>query len=456
MSDTQFLQRKYNTWIVVVDVPKRLRKVVGKARFKHSLGTDSLRRANAMKGPLVAEFKRRIRVLARAATDPDADIARRRDEAFALLRAANRHDGDEDRGYYSSYEAVMDDVRDTAREIEDTHGPEQARRFFDGATGRATFVADNVGQWLAEADVVEQTRSQHRAVLNNLVAWGGKQVTVEEIDRRSAGRYISELLAADNMSRRTVRRYVSSLSSFWRWLVARGLARDNVWTGHQLGKRQSAFTRRGIDDASLVKLLNARYGGPAYAATLHDLLRLGLVTGARLDELCALKTADCIKREDGWWLTVTKGKTGAARREIPLHELAVPIVERRAQESGGYLFAGLTPGGPDAKRSWYVSKAYRRFREAAGVDARGQDFHAIRNTFIEHMEAAGVPESTAKLIVGHARTSMTYGHYSKGARVDLRSAIERLRYAVDVEELIRAGYRCESPANPTGSGRRQR
>ena len=28
---------------------------------------------------------------------------------------------------------------------------------------------------------------------------------------------------------------------------------------------------------------------------------------------------------------------------------------------GGFLFAGLEPGGPDEKRSWYVSKAYGRF-----------------------------------------------------------------------------------------------
>jgi integrase len=71
------------------------------------------------------------------------------------------------------------------------------------------------------------------------------------------------------------------------------------------------------------------------------------------------------------------------------------------------------------------------------VAERWKDFHALRNTFTEAMEGAEVLESTVKLLIGHKRDSMTYGHYSKGARVDLRNAIDRLTYSVDVMELIR-------------------
>ncbi len=39
---------------------------------------------------------------------------------------------------------------------------------------------------------------------------------------------------------------------------------------------------------------------------------------------------------------------------------------------------------------------------------KGQVFHTLRNTFIACMEGHGVPESTCKLLVGHARESMTY------------------------------------------------
>jgi hypothetical protein len=38
---------------------------------------------------------------------------------------------------------------------------------------------------------------------------------------------------------------------------------------------------------------------------------------------------------------------------------------------------------------------------------------------------------------GHKRASLTYGHYSKGERVKLRKAIEKLKYAPEVMRLIR-------------------
>ena len=55
-------------------------------------------------------------------------------------------------------------------------------------------------------------------------------------------------------------------------------------------------------------------------------------------------------------------------RELPVHPKAVSIIERRMKGvRDEFLFEGLTPGGPDEKRSWYVSKAYGRFRQQIGV-----------------------------------------------------------------------------------------
>jgi len=72
------------------------------------------------------------------------------------------------------------------------------------------------------------------------------------------------------------------------------------------------------------------------------------------------------------------------------------------------------------------------------VSERLEDFHALRNTFIELMEGLEVAESTVKLLVGHKRQSMTYGHYSKGQRVNLRKAIERVDYGPKIMEAISA------------------
>jgi hypothetical protein len=60
----------------------------------------------------------------------------------------------------------------------------------------------------------------------------------------------------------------------------------------------------------------------------------------------------------------------------------------------------------------------------------------VRNTFLECLEAQGVPESTAKLLVGHKRASLIYGHYSKGARRDTRIDIQKLNYGRAIMSAI--------------------
>ena len=96
------------------------------------------------------------------------------------------------------------------------------------------------------------------------------------------------------------------------------------------------------------------------------------------------------------------------------------------------------PGGPDKKRSWNVSKAFGHYTNKLKLGEQRQVFHALRNTFTEAMEAAEVPESTTKLLIGHKRGSLTYGHYSKGERVKRRNAINKLDYPPEVMRLIRA------------------
>ena len=70
----------------------------------------------------------------------------------------------------------------------------------------------------------------------------------------------------------------------------------------------------------------------------------------------------------------------------------------------------------------------------------GQDFHALRRTFTEMMEGAGVPVPTIQLLIGHSRraTMGVTAIYSHGERVDLRRAISKLRYSRNVMRLIQA------------------
>jgi integrase len=452
VTSTEHLKKRGHTWYVRVQIPPHLWGAAGGRReFVRTLKTRDVHEANRLKHSHVTEFKRRIVALERERADPFAET---RAAALAFRDAIERgRDRIVAEGPFGEVETLADDFEsqaaEQARELLEAEGEEVADRFFRLATGTGALLKELVEPWLDERKdtVTGQTLSQDRAVLRAFLRWAGEDVSVLEITRKKSGAFIAKLLEPQSkITRKTVNRYRSTLSELWKWLIARGHAGEdnNPWLGHSLGKKSTRGKeqqgRRHWSDADIQKLLSGTYTA-RYQQVLHDLIRLACVTGARLDELCALRTSDIDKRKDGWWMTIREGKTKAAVRTVPIHSAAAHVFERRRKSEDGYVFAGLQAGGPDEKRGWNVSKAFTHYRRKIGLNAQDQVFHSFRNTCIEALEAAAVPESTVKLIVGHARQSMTFGRYSKGVRIDLRKVIEKLRYSPDVMRLIRSTKR---------------
>ncbi|MCL2716927.1 MAG: site-specific integrase [Alphaproteobacteria bacterium] len=443
MADSSYLQKKGNTWRVVVEIPKPLRVAAGgKPRFMRSLGTESLTEANRLKHAHVAEFRRRIALLERGRADPlaqaiEAAISFR--EALAAPGVGHMEHGDHE----STAEAEMlATVRGEAEALLEAKGPEVARLFHSLATGQAALIRDHYETWLTTREDTEQTKSQHKGTIERYLRWAGEYTSIQATDRRKAGEYVQALRDA-GLAPKTIGRHLSSLSGLWRHLISRALTSTEVnpWLGHGVtgskSKKVRAPKRKGLPNEKLLLLLHGRYSTPHYATVLADLLRLALLHGSRIDELCSLKRADITKRKDGYWYSITDGKTEASVREVPVHTLAVPIIERRLKGTDEYLFPKLVPGGRDQKRSWNVSKAYGRFRKQVGVSGKYEDFHALRKTFASLAEGLEIPESTVKLIIGHERgDSITYGVYSDGKRLDLRKVIDRIDYGPEVTKAI--------------------
>jgi Domain of unknown function (DUF6538)/Phage integrase, N-terminal SAM-like domain len=329
LADTKYLKLRHTKWSVVVAIPRRLQKLAGKREYVKALGTSDLTQANRVKHGYVATFKRLIGTLERGEpSDATADIyelalLRRQDIERQKGRVVGYQNDDRSKPYYAS-DGLEDLLADEAEAIEDTHGAEAAVRFFRAARGEGTLLHSLVDPWLSEqGDIAGQTRSQHRMVVTALIRWAGGGLLIEEVDRKKAGAFISHLLSeASSLSPKTVKRYASSLSSLWRWLEARGHLRDGVenpWLGQGIARKSKkgvVIERRQWTDAALVKVLSSA-ATPLWTATLHDLVRLALVTGARLDELCALELRDVQKLSDGWWITIRQGKTASALREVP-------------------------------------------------------------------------------------------------------------------------------------------
>lgn len=412
-----------------------------KARFKRSLKTTSLVEANKRKSAYLDQFRRQLDEALSAQGDPAAALRLSAAEYRESLAApdSDRRERVEDREDFTDTFGLEAAIEQDAKEIEEKHGLAASQRFRKEATGTGVAIKHHYTIFTDEVHTTEQTKSQHRSSIERFLGWAGSYTTIQETDRVKAGEYVSDLLASSGLARRTIKRHLSSLSQFWEWLQSKGLVGPDVnpWLRHKLGKKPKASTRTALIDEQVIALLQGSYTTPKYAQLLSDLTCIALLGGPRLDELCAMKAQDATKREDGYWLSITGGKTDAAVRDVPLHVLAEPIIERRLRDEDEYLFKGLRPGGPDNKRMWYVSKAYGRYRAQVGVKERWQDFHALRHTFMTMMEGQEVPESTLKLIVGHARSSMTFGHYSKGQLVQLRNVIALVDYGPKVMEALK-------------------
>ena len=127
---------------------------------------------------------------------------------------------------------------------------------------------------------------------------------------------------------------------------------------------------------------------------------------------------------------------------IPVHKLVWPIVDERLKAaSNGLLFAELDPGGPDAKRSWYVSKRFTEYRRKVLGNSGEVDFHSLRRCFATYLDRAqritkAANASAIDELMGHKKQTLALSLYSGGLRLaDLRKAVDALSKVIEPEVL---------------------
>lgn len=142
---------------------------------------------------------------------------------------------------------------------------------------------------------------------------------------------------------------------------------------------------------------------------LSGLIQIGAYTGARIEEICALKTA----KVEADRLHIEDAKTEAGWRTIPIHpHIADLVADLKAKSADGYLLSDLTYN-KYGDRSNAIGKQFGRLKTRLGY---GPDyvFHSLRKGVASQLEAAGVPENVAARLLGHEFRTMTYGLYAGG------------------------------------------
>jgi integrase len=169
---------------------------------------------------------------------------------------------------------------------------------------------------------------------------------------------------------------------------------------------------------------------------------IALYTGARLEEIAQLTTAD-VRAEGANGATVTvidihnggdnKLKNESSARLIPVHSALVRAGLLRYVEAlpAGPLFPGLkrreSKGNKIGAR---IGELFRKRLVALGLKRDGLCFHSFRHTVAGRLDAAGVSQSDAARVLGHAVAGMSYGVYSQAGPglIRVKDVVEKIVY----------------------------
>nr|WP_319515518.1 tyrosine-type recombinase/integrase [uncultured Cohaesibacter sp.] len=442
-NDKRYLEQHGNKWRVVVSVPRELQDILG-TKLKKSLGTDSLSVANRMKWGAVAELKQKIAEAQDKTTSaPHIEIAL---EMAKLLKDASTperqheiEEGIDITGDMLRGSEVGEEPDPETGEPLPRYNPESERRageFMRIAKGLATPIDLSHNKYLDQLTVKPRTKADDIRSMKLLKGWMQDNSVgpfLETIDSKTAVRFMDALPELTNgLSPVTLNKYIRRLSRYWQWLQKRSEVDQDIWKGLSLSVPVTPYdeVERAFTDEEIITLL---HGDTSQA--MHDLMRIGALTGCRIDPIVCLKVKDC---QDGVFIFKPQKKE-KRERSCPIHSALEQIIKRRCE--GKELEDDVFPEWPLPKknsqreRSFKASQQFTDYRRKLGVDEviPGKrrslvNFHSFRRWFITQAERADQPEHIIAAVVGHKRPGMTLGRYSAGPKLEqAKRCVEAVR-----------------------------
>lgn len=234
-----------------------------------------------------------------------------------------------------------------------------------------------------------------------------KQLNLDQLLARAAAK-----MGEERLSNVTLARHVSALTSLWDWAARKGdvdgATPFEAPDTKRAKRARSTANKPWTDDAieTYFRRIKDR-SEPGTPDPMYWLPLVALLSGMRLEEICSLEVKDIKAAEGISYFDIPKGKAEGSIRVVPVHKGLKKLLD--LAPSSGYLFPKLTPGGPDAKRSWNIGKHFGRlFQQVEG----GSTFHAFRKNVAQTFERLRVRENESSQLLGHKKAGLTYGVYS--------------------------------------------
>ena len=419
----KFYEKRRQKYYAVLDVPKALREQLGVSRrFVKSLQTDSESIARIRVLPVIAKWKQEI-VLAKASGNSGNQlldsVVRVRQESQRLKgEGFDEHDIQwihEDVAYSRSWdnergEFVTDDIP-LADAVSVVHGS-------------SLLLAEHIEEHLDGKDCTAKSKDMAKTTL---LAFCKEFLHAEDVNERRVRDWIIRTMEQERkLSYNTIKRDMSSIKVYWRWLK-RYKSLDTAYPFEDIlppvpnknSKSKSSIDIIGFSITDYHKILGAV---PDKDRNLRNLIILGAHTGCRLDELCALKLEDVSFDR----FQIVDAKTNAGLRTVPIHAAITQLVAELVDTSAdGYLIDGESDNNQYNSRSGGIGHRFSRLKTKLGYK-RNQVFHSWRHCMTTQLENAERPLSQIQRIIGHTVSGMTLSRYSVGLAFDTSKEIINL------------------------------
>ena len=397
-------------------IPEDVRSSIGKTNLRRSLKTRNKNKASISHGIIIGKWKTEIDQLRGAG----GDISYYR----AIYERLDNQDPSKD-----VFEDFLLDLATGGKDVNtlDPQEEQKAIKKYKLFTGQLKKTDEFIAAWLKSRRVEPKTL---RSDKSKVTVMANEMPLLSDITKPNVRKWCLQM-DATNKSIKTINSYLSACREFWNYLERQGeIASDSNTPFNSKDVLPTRRSKKEIsrDNTSWAVFnkaeVNILLNEAKKDTMLYDLIKIGIYTGARIEEICSVKVAD-IAAEN---FTIRDSKTPSGNREVPIHDQLKDLIkELKNSSQDGYLLSGLSED-KDGKRSGAIGKRFGRLKNQLGFERR-YVFHSFRKTVVTLLEQAGISENLAADIVGHEKPRITYGLYSGGSSLEQKlKAINSINY----------------------------
>ena len=261
----------------------------------------------------------------------------------------------------------------------------------------------------ARHDVSQSALNGYRASFNHCRALWEKPV---ERIRYSDVQSVLDSMKKAGLSYSSRKKCRSLINLLFKFARVNEYASQNFAGMMYIGKNKKVRPHRSFTRQAINRLWKSDASGVGSVLFL-------IYTGLRVSEMLNLRKHDVNRRRR--FISITRSKTEAGVRVVPVHPLLTPILNAQLATAGEFLFPA-----PDGHQMTYAE--YRRVWDSVMRSIHSHYTpHDTRHTFASLLDAAEVNDNARRRLLGHAGGSITDSVYTHKTMRQLRAAVEKLR-----------------------------